>query len=137
MSAYQARVSKTKTVENLWERDPPHMCRAGGHKTLCWILVILIKAGLSTVWMVFRKTPPRHVAEPRDCPCPPRAPGRVGVRVGDTDRVVGLGLGLMLGLGSGWSEATCKVETCETCPAQIVLPTSPASSGSSTKRATS
>ena len=30
---------------------------------------------------LFGKTPPKHAAEPRDCPCRPRAPKRVRVRV--------------------------------------------------------
>ena len=30
---------------------------------------------------VLEETPPKHAAEPRDCPCRPRAPQRVGVRV--------------------------------------------------------
>ena len=42
---------------------------------------------------LFGKTPPKHAAEPRDCPCRPLAPK-------------GLGLGLGLGLGSGWSGPT-------------------------------
>ena len=42
---------------------------------------------------IFLKTPTKHAAEPRDHPCRPQAPQRVGV----------LGLGLGLGLGSGWA----------------------------------
>ena len=30
---------------------------------------------------IFGKAPPKHAAGPRDCPCRPRAPERVGVRV--------------------------------------------------------
>ena len=40
------------------------------------------KAGLSAARrFVFGLTPPKHAAEPRDCPCRPRATRRVGVRV--------------------------------------------------------
>ena len=57
----------------------------------------------------FGKTPPKHAAEPRDCPCRPRAPQRVGIRVRVRVRV-----GLGSGLGLGWSGSTCKVEIDDT-----------------------
>ena len=60
------------------------------------------------------KTPHKPAAEPRDCPCQPRAPQRV--RVG-------------LGLGSSWSGPTCKVEIDHT-PAQTFLQGAPAHRGS-------
>ena len=45
------------------------------------------------------KTPPIHAAEPRDCPCRPRAPQRAGVRVRVRVRVDA-------NLGSSWSGST-------------------------------
>ena len=66
------------------------------------------------------KTPPKHAAEPRDCPCRPRAPQRVGVRVGVR----------VICVRSGWSGPTCEVEIDHTRPAQTFVPTSPAHNGS-------
>ena len=64
---------------------------------------------LSASRSFFGKTPAKHAAEPRDCPCRPRAPERLGL---------GLGLRLGSGLGSGWSGPTCKAEIDDTRPAQ-------------------
>ena len=63
------------------------------------------------------KTPPKYAAEPRDCPCRPRAPQRVGVRVRP-------------GVGLGWSGPTCKVEIDDTRPAQSFVQGALAHSGS-------
>ena len=75
-------------------------------------------------WENATKTCGGHAEKPRDYPCRPRAPQRVGVRV--------IGFGLWSGLGLGWSEPTCKVEIDETRPAQSFAQDAPAHSGSQT-----
>ena len=43
--------------------------------------VLLVKAGISAARRFLGKTPPKHAAKPRDCPCRPQAHQRVGVRL--------------------------------------------------------
>ena len=81
------------------------------HKKLCRTRVLLVKAGLSAARRFFGKTPPKHAAEPRDCPCRPRSPQRIGVRVSVSVRV-----GVRPWVGC--SESTCRVEIYGTRPAQ-------------------
>ena len=97
------------------------MCRTGQHKTLCRVLV-LVAAILSAARFFFGKTPPKHAAEPRACPCPirPRVP-----------------LGLGFGLGSGWSGPMCKIEMDHSRPEQSFVPTSPDRDGEGEPESTS
>ena len=67
-----------------------------------------------------RTDPPKHSAESRDCPCRPRAPERLGVRV----RVR-----VMSGVGLVRADVQ-KVEIDDKRPAQRFVPTSPAHSES-------
>ena len=60
----------------IWTR---RMCRTGRPKALCRVRVFLVKADLTGARNICGKTPPKHAVEPRDCPCRPRAPRRVGV----------------------------------------------------------
>ena len=99
------------------------MCRSGLHKSLFGMRVSLVKVGISAARHFLANTLPKHAVEPRDCPCRPRTPQRVRVRVT-------FGLGLGWSSGSGWSGPTCKVEFDITRPAQSFVQAAPAHSGS-------
>ena len=91
------------------------MCRIGRHKTLCRVRVFIGQG-----WLAFR--PPGCVLEERH---QNMRRSRVTARP-DLKPPKGLGLGL----GSGRSGSTCNVEITDTSPAQSLVPTSPAHSGS-------
>ena len=57
---------------------------------------LLVEAGLSAAHGVFGRSPPKHVAEPRDHPCL-RACREVSLKLSKEFEV-----GLALGLGLGW-----------------------------------
>ena len=57
-------------------------CRTGTYaNTSCQRLVLQVEADRSTARFVSKACPTKHAAEPRDRPCRPRAPQRVGVGV--------------------------------------------------------
>ena len=99
------RVGQTPLIE-----APPYV-QEGLAKHLCRMWVLLVKAGLTAARMFMRKTPPQHAAVPANLK-PPKG--------------LGLRFGIGMGLGSGWSGPTCKVEIDDTHPAQSFVPTSPA-----------